>query len=218
VRVFALLALGASGCLGGVIGSGQAAPAPPPDLADAPDLGEPDLRRAASDLADATDLGGAPPDLAPRIHVLPIEAESGSLSGGFVRTDSAAASGGRFIVAPAGSTSGKAVFKFNAPVAGNYVVWGRVLAPADDANSFHVSIDTDVIDNSAGDGASTIWDLPVSTAWTWVRLTARQAAGGAAVVVNLGAGGHFLYVNLREDDTQLDQLIITNDTTLVPTG
>ena len=50
---------------------------------------------------------------------------------------------------PAAGVGGKAVFTFNAPAEGDYIFWGRVVAPTDSNNSFHWSVDTELIDNDA---------------------------------------------------------------------
>ena len=64
------------------------------------------------------------------------------------------------------------------PSAGSYAIWGRVLAPTATNNSFHLSIDSDIIDDDPTDGLSTIWDLPVGTAYTMSRVNMRIDAAG----------------------------------------
>jgi hypothetical protein len=128
------------------------------------------------------------------------------------------ASGGAYILLPSGATGGKARLQFMAPAEGGYVVWGRVLAPSDTANSFHASMDLDLVDNDPSDGASTIWDLPVTTTWRWVRVNMRVDVAGndTNLTFLLTQGLHTLYLNGREPQSELDALIITNDPTLSP--
>jgi hypothetical protein len=164
---------------------------------------------------------GGEPDMAnPPVtpQQIQIEGESATLLPQFVSADDALASGGKYLVAPAGSTAGKATFTFNVTVPGKYLVWGRVIAPADASNSFHASMDTDTVDNDATDNVSTIWDLPISATWTWVKLNTRLAAGNADALLDLTAGSHTFYLNFREAASQLDRLIVTNESTFTPTN
>jgi hypothetical protein len=159
--------------------------------------------------SSASDLRAAPQSLA-------LEAEGAALTAPMAAAADKLASGGQYIAVPAGGTGGKAVFTLNLPAGGDYTVWGRVIAPSDANNSFHVSVDQDTIDNDGSDGVSTIWDLPIETAWTWVKVSMRVDAAGTVhqdLTFQLAGGSHTLYLNEREELTQLDQLLVTSDPT-----
>ncbi len=213
MRMLMLLGLGAAGCLSSFVplyDHQQQEPAMQTPQDPAPQ--DPLPNNASSDM-------GPSPDLAPVTQSVQVEGEAAALTAEFVTADDANASGGKYLLAPLASTTGKAVFTLVIPATAKYVVWGRVIAPTDANNSFHVSADADTIDNDATDDVSTIWDLPVSLTWTWVKLNIRKAAlPNADVTLDLTAGTHTLYVNFREAGVQLDRLIVTSDTALTPTN
>src|SRR5204863_5660369 len=67
---------------------------------------------------------------------LAIEAESGTLVSPMNIYADPSASGGNVINADA-ANSGSATYAVNIPVAGDYVVWCRVIAPSDSSDSFY---------------------------------------------------------------------------------
>jgi hypothetical protein len=209
--VVVLFGLGAAGCLNAIVPLYERVPADPAPEQQSPDPPSQDPMTAAEDpdMGPAADLGAVP-------QSVQIEGEAATLTAEFVTADDAAASGGKYLSAPLISTSGKAVFALSLPVAAKYYVWGRIIAPTDANNSFHASLDADSVDNDATDDTSTIWDLPVATTWTWVKLSTRKAAGNADVIADLSAGAHTLYLNFREPGVQLDRVIVTRDATLIP--
>jgi hypothetical protein len=91
------------------------------------------------------------------------------------------------------------------------VIWGRIIAPDWNADSFFVSVDG---------GAFTRWNLPGSTAWSWDLVNSYDLNTGARLVdpllFSLSAGSHTLVIRQREDGAKLDQLIITTDRQFVP--
>jgi hypothetical protein len=174
-----------------------------------------------------TDDGGAPdPAPAPPTGgidggsqaqpMVQLDSSTATLTAPMAQLSDTNAIGGTYIMVPAGGVGGKAVFTFTAPAEGDYVFWGRVVAPTDANNSFHWSIDADTIDNVATDGTSTIWDLPVTTIWAWSKVNYRNATGNTDITMHLTAGSHTIYLNEREDQSGLDQLVITTDATYVP--
>ena len=92
--------------------------------------------------------------------------------------------------------------------AGTYKLWGRVIAPTDDDDSFWVRVDN---------GAWTDWnDITAGSAWHWANVT-DDTNSDAPVLAGLSAGTHTIAVAYREDGAKLDRVLITNDLTLVPT-
>ncbi|MCK5600805.1 right-handed parallel beta-helix repeat-containing protein, partial [Candidatus Pacearchaeota archaeon] len=123
------------------------------------------------------------------------------------------ASEGSFVQAPEGSgyqsaSSGvMTTYTVNIAQAGEYVLWGRVITPNVNADSFYVKID---------EGADNLWDIPAGGSWHWDPVSNR--GGADPVVFNLSAGIHTIKIKVREDGAQIDKLLLTNDTGLVPTG
>jgi len=65
------------------------------------------------------------------------------------------ASSGTYILVPnGGGSNGFAAYTFQVTSAGKYVVWGRVLAPNDNDDSFFVSMDG---------GSNSLWATTTST-------------------------------------------------------
>lgn len=154
-----------------------------------------------------------PPEEVQPFKVLFEAEEAAILSAPMRILNSRTASGGSCIGVPngsAGSKRGKAVFRFSVPKTGDYALWGRVIAPTQEDNSFHVLADGQPIDEDRADGTTTIWDLPVSSTWTWERVGMRSAVGQKKRVFSLSAGEHTLAIPQREDGTFLDQILITD--------
>jgi hypothetical protein len=209
-----LILLSAGGCLGQIIpGHDPTAASDPAPSSDEP-AAAPDPTPTSSPPAARNGLDGGVLDVTPTS--IRIESEAATLTAPMTILLDPAASGQHYIAVPTGGTGGKALFTFDAPADGDYVLWGSVIGPTDNNNSFHVSLDGDVIDNDATDGASTIWDLPVTTTWTWARLNMRVAAGNTDLVLHLTAGPHTLYLNQREVLSGLDRLILTSDAGYIP--
>ena len=136
------------------------------------------------------------------------EAEDGDINNSMVASADNNASSGMFIWAPnGGGSGGYAEYSFDVKKAGNYVVWGRVLSPNGDDNSFNVSMDG---------GADSLWDTTISSNWVWNRVSHRN--GSDPVVYNLSVGNHTLVIKQREDGTKLDRIVIIGDAnTALPT-
>lgn len=139
-----------------------------------------------------------------------LEAESASGGANFgpfeVRSD-AAASGGEYVTTPddgrahldAAPSDGRAEYSFSTGD-GEHAVWGRVRArsASNDADSFYVAVDG---------GNFQDWHLEPGD-WHWEQFGTTTFA----------AGTHSLTVAYREDGTDLDELLVTPDTSFVPTG
>jgi hypothetical protein len=118
------------------------------------------------------------------------------------------ASGGKFVTSPA-AESGSATFTINLPVAGTYILWGRVLAPSYGADSFYVSVDggpEDVYDVAEG-----TW----SANWQWTRVNGRGGTGKPLTLnprtFQLSAGTHKINFRTREANSRLDKIFITGN-------
>lgn len=112
------------------------------------------------------------------------------------------------------ANAGYARFNVNIPKSGTYVIWGRVQAPSDAADSFYVSADggtKDIYDTAEGK-----W----SSAWQWTVVNGRGATGGPNAITprkfTLSAGQHSLQFDGREAGSRLDRILITDDLAYVP--
>lgn len=108
------------------------------------------------------------------------------------------------------TSRGTVTSTFTVATAGTYRVWSRILAPDATNNSYILEIDGSTCGIVVGDSA-----IPANT-WTWV-----DYQGGTAtskVNVTLTAGTHTMTMIGREDNVQLDRVVLTTDTTCVPTG
>lgn len=153
-----------------------------------------------------------PPAPAPTPSYQYLEAESGSLNGMSTATDTGAFNGQ--YVSTATAEAGTDTITFNAPSAGNYVVWGRVLAPDSNVDSYYVSVDN---------GTEQIYDAAEGTwsgSWQWTEVRQRINNSPANMqdrVFNLSAGNHTLKFRGREAGAKLDRVLITNDLSFTPT-
>jgi hypothetical protein len=97
--------------------------------------------------------------------------------------------------------------------AGTYRLWGRVLAPTPEDDSFCVSANVGAYAKSGTRGPvvlpRTEWHLGQSHGWTWREFPADLTLPKAPVVLTL---------HTREDGAKMDTLILTNDTAFQPEG
>ena len=144
-----------------------------------------------------------------------IEAEDGDLNAPMEIVDDSEASSGGYIEVPNGEgnasspslDAGYAQYTFYVPADGDYMIWGRVLTLTGADNSFFIAID---------DGQSETWHPSTSEDWTWQQTNDRAISG--TEVYHLTAGTHTLTFYQREDGTQLDRILVTNDFSYVPEG
>ena len=142
-----------------------------------------------------------------------IEADNGYLQAPMELVSDVDASSGMSIWVPNGQGSvynpsqdaGYAEYDFEVPEAGNYVIWGRVLAVNGRADSFFISMDS-------GDFA--LWDTQQAGSYVWDQVNNRGDSD--PVVYYLVAGAHTLTIKQREDGTIIDRILITNDMDYVP--
>ena len=144
------------------------------------------------------------------------EAESGTETSPMTVGSDSLASGGQYIAVAAGNnstgsapTSGHAAITFSVPTAGDYRIWGRIIAPTTSDDSFWVRVDGGTWYN---------WnEMAAGSAWHWGRVT-NDAAADAVIVWTLGAGTHTVTFAYREDGARIDRILISNDSAFVPTG
>ena len=122
--------------------------------------------------------------------------------------------GGRYVYSTA-TDSGTAVWSFSIPVAGNYYVWCRVMAPDPQHDSFYARTNggnEDIYDDAQG-----TW----SASWQWSVLNGRNGTGIPLTldprIVVLSAGTNTLTVRGREVTSKLDRILITSDPAFIPT-
>jgi hypothetical protein len=121
--------------------------------------------------------------------------------------DPSSASGAYIWIPNGGGTGGTVSYQFSVPQAGNYVIWGRVLAVNGLDDSFFVSVDG---------GSDALWDTQIATAWVWDRVSHRN--GADPMTYYLQAGSHTLLIKQREDGTKIDKILITADMGYIPVG
>ena len=98
-------------------------------------------------------------------------------------------------------------YSFTTSEAGNYKVWGRVITPTADDDSFWIKVD-----NSAW----IMWNsIPAGTSWHWDDV--HRSSNDITIYYRLEPGTHTLSICMREDGTKLDKILIAN-TGIVPSG
>jgi len=146
-----------------------------------------------------------------------VEAEAGGSVAPMVVASDGTASLGQYVWTPNGTgtvstpsaAGGSVSVTFSVPMAGNYVVWGRVRSASGEDDSFWVSMDA---------GAYALWDTVPGGYGVWGWDAVSHRGGANPVVYALAAGSHTLVIKQREDGAKLDRLVITNDPLYVPTG
>lgn len=112
------------------------------------------------------------------------------------------ASGEGFVETPAAETGrGHVTWEFEVKQAGEYAIWARVRASAEEAgksDSFLVSIDG---------GAQVDWHMPTVRDWTWGRVS--KGIRFDRVTYALDPGKHSLRFATREPGAQVDRIIVT---------
>lgn len=200
-------------------GSGEPGRMSPPPI----DAGADDID-AGTDGRDAD--GGV--DRARRPIRFTLEAEDADpLLAPLMRIDDAAASGGAYISypwdpaltleerqalkratpPPDASADGIAVYMFNVRRSHDFRVWGRVITPSLDEDSFWLRFD---------DGAWIQWnDIAHLDQWHWVDVRPFEQRTDR-YLFPLAAGHHTLRIAYRELGAKLDKLVFTSDPDFVP--
>ncbi len=136
-----------------------------------------------------------------------LEAENGTLSGGFAIGSDQTASAGRFISAAVGSTSddapgpARASYDLEAKVAGTYLIWGRIHNQTIYENRFFFQVD---------DGAWIKWRITSGDVWVWDALH-DDVQYGIPVTFDLSEGTHRLTIANDTDGAKLDRLYFAPD-------
>jgi hypothetical protein len=121
---------------------------------------------------------------------------------------------GRYVTVASGFNSqsappgaeGMASYHFSVDNAGTYRIWGRVIAPTPNDDSFWVRME------KAGTPGSTLvrWnDITPGNNWHWTLVV--NDGETAPKQFNLATGEHDLQVSYREDGAKLDVLVVTSD-------
>jgi len=91
-------------------------------------------------------------------------------------------------------------YTVNVDLSGSYKIWARVLAQTTGSDSFHWAIDS---------GSYQTYHMSSqSDEWVWIAITTAA----------LSVGTHELKIKYREPDMGFDRLLITRQTSFVPTG
>ncbi|MGF1579111.1 MAG: hypothetical protein ACFCD0_07075 [Gemmataceae bacterium] len=104
-------------------------------------------------------------------------------------------------------------YEFSAPRSGLYTIFFRTIATNVNNDSFWVRVRDADVPSSVNLPQDTrgwiLYDTPVSTDWRWNQVKNRGFSQG--VQFYLPEGEHVLEIDVREDDTQLDRIFITNE-------
>jgi|GEM_PF-6538459 len=119
----------------------------------------------------------------------------------YIGNDSAA-SGEQFVETSI-SGSGELTYEINIPYSGEYIIWGRVKAENQWANSFVFSIN---------DNEETTWEVTATNQWVWNELTFVSEVSH----IYLSAGNNTITIKGSEKRTKLDKLLITSDLNFTP--
>jgi hypothetical protein len=149
-------------------------------------------------------------------HVeIQLEAEQGDLTAPMAQATDTNASGGSYVWVPnsKGDVSvpvdagGQALYSFNVPVSGNYLVWGRVISNGTSHNSLFISMDY---------AYDLTWHTALGPKDTWMWDQVADSSASAPAVFYLDAGMHTLLIKQREDGTKLDAIMITTQPQWIP--
>jgi hypothetical protein len=91
------------------------------------------------------------------------------------------------------------------PEAGRYWLWGRVLAPDQQTDSFYVQM----LGPEDAILPRTDWHTRTASVWIWRQLDVHP--GHKPLALDLPAGMVELIFRVREAGTKIDQLILTRD-------
>jgi len=89
-------------------------------------------------------------------------------------------------------------YTFTVQEAGEYMIWGRVIAMSGSDDSFFVATDG---------GAHALWDTKRSDTEVWVWDRVSQRGGADLLCYTSAAVNHTLRVKQREEGTKLDKLL-----------
>lgn len=122
------------------------------------------------------------------------------------------ASGGKYIVSPSEGVNGFVDYTIEIPEEGDWIVWGRVIAPDGDRDSFLIVGFDDTTTKPAYGDDQFRWTVRNTASWAWDQVNA--VAGADPRVFRLTKGNHTLRIWNRENSTQLDVIFMTTDARL----
>jgi hypothetical protein len=122
---------------------------------------------------------------------LTIEAETGKISGQTKVVEDKVASGGKAVVSVKGGTI---VYEFIVDEAGDYVIWGKIIGPDGNKDSFFVVVNG---------GEKLIWDMGAKK-YTWKAMKGRKKPSRH----KLKKGKNTLKLSYREPQAKIDQIHI----------
>lgn len=137
------------------------------------------------------------------------EAENAQIMPAFEIGEDTAASGGKFVWMPGeagqggGGGTASATWKLEAAQAGEYFLWGRVMAPTPDDDSFFVR----TVTGGPSFLPTTTWSVGTHEKWEWVKFSQKLA---------LPQGEMQLQLRVREDGAKMDRLFLTRDANEIP--
>ncbi len=147
------------------------------------------------------------PQPADRRATLFVEAEMGELVPPCAASADDHASGDAYISSPV-LKKGSMHVRVSIKESGTYYFWGRVFSPSGDEDSFFFSVD------DSPDTA--LWDTGArKNVWFWTRIKDRFTGTVAAY---LDTGEHVLNFVVREANTKLDKILLTQDAHFEPSG
>lgn len=145
-----------------------------------------------------------------------IEAESVTIGPNWQKSADVNASKGEYVVTKDGfeclteastNTNDHLVYNFTTTESGSYKIWGRVITPNANDDSYWVKVD---------DLDWTLWNgIPAGSDWHWDDV--HNQSNDNAVFYELEPGNHKLSICMREDGAKLDKILIAN-TGVIPTN
>ncbi|MCX6898616.1 MAG: hypothetical protein NT105_07950 [Verrucomicrobia bacterium] len=144
------------------------------------------------------------------------EAEAGEVMPPMTLGEDTKASSGLFVWMPArpgeraGSSLGCATWELKVEKAGEYYLWGRILTPTPENDSFYLRVFTDAADLIE----RTTWATGVHKQWTWTRVTLEHTK--PPMPISLPAGTVNLQFRVREAGAKIDRLFLTPQATAEP--
>ncbi|MEO0732114.1 MAG: hypothetical protein AAFZ52_04730, partial [Bacteroidota bacterium] len=137
-----------------------------------------------------------------------LEAEAAMVEAPMLIKTDTTASGGAYVEVAAGNNSfseppATGSISFTAELqAGTYKIWGRVLTPAGEDDSFWVKVD---------DGPAYKWNqIGTQLDWTWVAVHDNNSDNAVLEWTFAEASTHQITLYYREDGARIDEIYVTN--------
>lgn len=187
---------------------------PPPSRAvlelDGEDIGRGILAEVEPIRSYQEQIAAAPVDGLPPNAGTYLEAEAGVVLPNMVVAEDPQASGGKYVWTPGepgakGGGQGSVTWRLRVVREGTYYIWGRVMAPTPDDDSFYVRVFTE----SAEPISDAEWRTGTHEQWEWASVSLDRQTSPTPIV--LPSGGVSLQLRTREDGTKVDRLYITPD-------